>query len=236
MDAWLEWARGPLFRASLVIMLLGLFRVVFLNTLSLVTLIAKARRNQREVRYRAVLVATLKWMLPFKKAVERRWFFSLTSLVFHVAIIVTPLFLGAHILLWDRGLGLSWPAIGNPAADFLTLLAIGTGLALFVERVGARAARAISRPQDYFWPLLITIPFVSGYLAMHPAINPFGYQATMLVHVLSGDLILILIPFSKLSHIGLFPAAQLVSELGWFLEPESGQRVMTALNKEEEPI
>jgi nitrate reductase gamma subunit len=149
---------------------------------------------------------------------------------------VTPLFLGAHILLWDRGLGLSWPAIGNQAADVLTLLAIGTGLALFLERVGIRSARAISRPQDYLWPLLIIVPFASGYLAMHPAQNPFDYQATMLVHVLSGNAIMLLIPFSKLSHVGLFPATQLVSELGWFLEPESGQRVTATLNKGNEPI
>lgn len=236
MEAWLEWARGPAFRASFLILLLGLARVLVLNVASIVTLARKARRSGRRVPARRILVATLQWMLPFKKAVERRWLFSLTSLVFHVAIIITPVFLAAHILLWQRGLGIGWPAISNAAADFLTLIALASSLLLFVERVGARASRAISRAQDYLWPLLIAIPFASGYLAMHPVINPFSYDATMLVHVLSGDLIFVLIPFSKLAHIALFPATQLVSELGWYLEPASGRRVALALGKEDKPI
>jgi len=236
MELWLEWARGPVFRACLIIMLLGLIRVLALNTLSVVSIIRRARQNDRKVPYQAILKATLKWMLPAKKAVERRAIFSLTSIAFHVAIIVTPIFLGAHIMLWDRGLGLSWPSITNAAADVLTLVAIVTGLLLFIQRLAARDSRAISRLQDYLWPLLIVVPFASGFLAMHPELNPFGYNGTMFVHVMSGNLILLFIPFSKLSHIALFPTTQIVSELGWFLDPRSGENVSAALEKENEPI
>lgn len=236
MELWLEWARGPVFRACLIIMLLGLARVLLLNTLSVAAIIRRARKNDRKVPYRVILKATLKWMLPAKKAVERRAIFSLTSIAFHVAIIVTPIFLGAHILLWDRGLGLSWPSITNAAADILTLIAIITGLLLFIQRLAARDSRAISRLQDYLWPLLVVVPFVSGFLAMHPGINPFGYNGTLFVHVMSGNLILLFIPFSKLSHIALFPTTQIVSELGWFLDPQSGQNVSATLEKENEPI
>jgi len=102
--------------------------------------------------------------------------------------------------------------------------------------VSARASRALSRTQDYLLPLIIGVAFVSGYLAMHPAVNPFSYNATMFVHVMVGNLIFILIPFSKLSHIALFPVTQLVSEMGWHLVPESGARVALALGKEGEPI
>lgn len=236
MELWLEWARGPVFRACLIIMLLGLVRVLVLNTLSVASIIRRARQNERKVPYKAILKATLKWMFPAKKAVERRAIFSLTSIAFHVAIIVTPIFLGAHILLWDSGLGLSWPAITNAAADVLTLVAIFTGLLLFIQRLAARDSRAISRLQDYLWPLLVVVPFASGFLAMHPGLNPFGYNGTMFVHVMSGNLILLFIPFSKLSHIALFPTTQIVSELGWFLDPRSGENVSAALEKENEPI
>ena len=58
----------------------------------------------------------------------------------------------------------------------------------------------------------------------------------MLVHALSGDLVLILIPFSKLSHMLLLPISHLVSELGWHLVPEAGTRVARALGKEGEPV
>jgi nitrate reductase gamma subunit len=151
-------------------------------------------------------------------------------------MIVTPLFLGTHIILWERDLGVGWPAISNGLADYLTLIAIAAGILLFVERVGSKSSRRLSRPNDYLWPLLITVPFISGYLAMHPHLNPFVYSATMFVHVMSANLIFVLIPFTKLSHVALFPTTQLISELGWYLEPESGRRVMLARNKEKKPI
>jgi hypothetical protein len=53
---------------------------------------------------------------------------------------------------------------------------------------------------------------------------------------MSGNLIFLLVPFTKLSHVALFPATQLVSELGWHLEPGAGQRVAITLGKENQPI
>jgi len=236
MEQWLEWARGPVFRACFVIMVLGLARAVVLNTVSVASLIWKSRKNGRSVPWRRIFSASASWFFPVRKGLESRAVFSLTSMLFHIAIIVTPVFLAAHILLWDRGLGVSWPAISNSAADYLTLIAIFTGIALFVSRVGIQSSRAISRVQDYLFPPLIVVPFVTGYLAMHPGINPFGYDGTMFVHVMSGNLIFLLVPFSKLSHVALFPGTQLVSELGWHLEPGAGERVAITLNKESQPI
>ncbi len=236
MEEWLEWARGPAFRACFLIMVLGLGRVVFLSALNVVSIVRASKKNKRDVPWGEIIGATLKWALPLKKGVEQRAVFSTTSMIFHISIILTPIFLGAHILLWERGLGLGWPSIGNAAADYLTLVAIVTGIVLFIQRVGARGSRAISRVQDYVLPLLIVVPFASGYLAMHPPLNPFDYASTMFVHVMSGNLIFLLIPFTKISHVALFPGTQLISELGWHLVPGAGQRVAVALGKEDEPI
>jgi len=236
MEQWLEWARGPVFRACFAIMLLGLLRVIVLNTVSVVSLLLRSRRNGRATAWKPVLSTTLQWMFPVKKGIEVRGLFSLVSMLFHVCIIVTPIFLGAHILLWERGLGISWPAIGNSLADYLTLIGIATGIVLFVDRLSARASRALSRPQDFILPVLIIVPLASGYLGMHPGINPFGYNGTMFVHVMSGNLIFLLIPFTKMSHMALFPGTQLVSELGWHLLPGAGQQVAVALGKENDPL
>ena len=236
MAEWLEWARGPVFRACFLIMVLGLIRVFALTAVATFKLVRRSKANGREIPWGDIVVATLKWLLPIRRGLQGRGLFSLTSMVFHVAIIVTPIFLGAHIMLWERGLGISWPAIGNLAADYLTLIAIVAGLALFVERVASRDSRSISRAQDFLLPLLIVIPFATGYLAMHPAINPFGYDGTMFVHVMSGNLLFLVMPFTKISHVALFPATQLVSEIGWHLQPGAGRKVALALGKEDEPI
>ena len=236
MQEWLEWARGPAFRACFLIMILGILRIVALNAMSLFLLIQSSRRNGRAIEWNQVASATVQWLFPLKKGLEKRAIFSLTSMIFHVTMIVTPVFLGAHIVLWKRGLGISWPAINNTIADYLTLITIVAGIALLVGRIGLRASRSISRIQDYALPLLIILPFASGYLAMHPNINPFEYDRTMFIHVISGNAIFALLPFTKISHVVLFPATQLVSELGWHLAPGAGQRVAEALGKESEPL
>ena len=236
MAEWLEWARGPAFRACFLIMILGLARVVLLSTLTVLSMMRADRAYGRRVPWGEVTGMALKWIFPLRSGVEHRAVFSITSMLFHVCIIVTPIFLGAHILLWQRGLSIGWPSLPNLAADYLTLGAIITGVALLVQRIGTGTSRAISRGQDYLLPLLIVVPFATGYLAMHPSINPFDYTGTMFVHMMSGNLLFLTIPFTKISHAALFPGTQLVSHLGWHLAPGAGQKVAETLGKENESI
>ena len=74
-------------------------------------------------------------------------------------------------------------------------------------------------------PLMVALPFASGYLLMHPFLNPFAFESTFLVHVMSANLVLVLMPTTKLSHAVLLPSVQLVSEVGWHWPKESGSRV-----------
>ena len=60
---------------------------------------------------------------------------------------------------------------------------------------------------------------------MHPALNPFPYTLTFLVHLVSANLLFILVPLTKLSHMALLPGSQLVSELGWHWPRDAGSRV-----------
>lgn len=233
MTEWLEWARGPAFRFSILLMILGLARLLVLNIANILNVVSRAR--DKSIPWTTVIRDTVRWFFPYRTA-KPQLFVTVVSFLFHVSVIVTPVFLGAHIMLWQRGVGVSWAAIPQLAADYLTLLAIASAALLFFKRVSAKATRALSRPQDYLLPPLIMIPFISGYLAMHPAYNPFEYNATMFVHVMSGNLILILMPFSKLSHAVLFPTTQLVSEMAWHLVPGSGEKVALSLDKENEPI
>ena len=233
MESWIEWARGPAFIFAFSFMLLGLIRHVSLTIWEVVR--AMRRAGDKSLPYRQMCIATLKWLLPVDK-LKNEVLFSLTSMLFHVAIIIVPIFLAGHIALWDHGLGISWPAVPNQVADVLTIVAVVTAVALVVQRAAARATRALSRFQDYALPLVIAVPFASGFLVMHPAMNPFSYQAMLLVHVLSANLVLILIPITKLSHIVLIPTVQLVSEVAWHWPPDAGSKLAVTLGKENEPI
>jgi hypothetical protein len=234
MQEWLAWARGPLFRFAIVLLALGILRLVLLNVVALWD--ASRRAGDKRIPIRRVIGDSLVWLLPFARVPTQKLPVTAASIVFHAAVIVTPLFLGAHIMLWHRGVGLTWPAMPQVLADHLTLAGLAAGLVLLWHRVFRRAARALSRPQDYGLLVLLLVTSAAGYLAMHPSLNPFLYDSTMLVHVLTGDAALIALPYSKLSHAVVFPFNQLAAELGWHLVPGAGRRVAAALHKENEPI
>jgi nitrate reductase gamma subunit len=233
MEIWLQWARGPIFWAALTFMVVGLARHVAITAWGIARVICRA--GDKRIPSRQVLVATLRWLVPMG-CLRNRWLFSLTTVMFHVAIILVPVFLAGHIVLWQRGLGLSWPALPNYLATLLTVVALVAVLALVVERFASRDSRMLSRFQDYALPLVIAIPFASGFLVMHPRCNPFPYEAALLAHAMSANLLLVLIPLTKLSHMVLLPATQLISELAWHFPPDAGSKVAAALKKEGEPI
>jgi len=233
MDLWLHWARGPLFRAALVFMLLGLARQLGLTLWEAARTYRRA--GDRAIPFRQVATTTRRWLLPLGHLRER-WPYSVTTFAFHVAVILVPVFLAGHIALWTRGIGLAWPALPNGVATTLTIVAILAAFAVVIQRAGSRATRSLSRFQDYALPLFVAVGFGSGFFVMHPAWNPFPADATMLTHVLVGDALLALTPLTKLSHMILLPFTQLVSELAWHFPPDAGRRVGITLGKENEPI
>jgi hypothetical protein len=233
MEGWLHFARGPLFQAALALMLLGLVRQLALTLWSV-------RRTWRRagdptLPTSQVARATVRWLVPFGHLRER-WPYSVTTVVFHVGVILVPLFLAGHVALWERGVGLSWPALPNALATGLTFAVIVTALGLILLRALSGATRPLGRLQDYALPLLVGVAFASGMFVMHPAWNPLPAQPTLLVHVLTADLLLALVPLTKLSHMILLPLTQLVSELAWHFPPDAGSRVAVTLGKENEPI
>lgn len=233
MQSWLEWARGPFFWASLTFMALGLLRHAVLTINEIVRVTRQA--GDHNIPYRKIFIATLAWLFPITK-LGNRLVFGLTSFIFHVAVILVPLFLAGHAVLWRSGTGLAWPYISNLLADVLTIAAIVTAVLLIVQRVAARPTRALSRAQDYLIPLYILVPFVSGFLVRHPGFNPFSFDPTLLVHVMSANILFILVPLTKLSHMVLLPGTQLVSEVAWHWPKDAGSRVGVALGKEGEAV
>lgn len=233
MQPLLEWARGPVFWAALTFMVLGLVRRVGITVWEMVR--AYRRAGDKDIPGRQVLTATLKWLVPVDR-LGNRPLLGVTTMVFHISIILVPVFLAGHIALWEPVLGFGLPALPNALATALTLAAIAAALALVVQRVVSPFTRTLSRFQDYTLPLVVAVPFTSGFLVMHPGVNPFSFEATLLVHVMSANLVLVLVPITKLSHVVLLPATQLVSELVWHFPPDAGSKVGVALNKESEPI
>lgn len=237
IEAALAWARGPLFLLSVSVMVLGIARLIVLTDIQMIRTYYRA--SDKKLPVKALIAATLRWLFPFRQILRQsknRLWYSIVSILFHVGLILTPVFLGAHILLWKRGIGLSWPHLPNSTEDILAVLTVATGLVLIAGRIANPFSRKLSRFQDFILPPLLLVPFISGFLAMHPALNPVSYNLMMLFHVLSADVILILIPFTKMSHFILLPTSQFMSEIGWHFPADMGENVAITLHKETEHI
>lgn len=233
MDTWLELAKGPIFQFAFLFMVLGLLRHLIV---AIIGVVQTLRRSQfKTMPYKAIIQDTIKWLVPIGK-LKGNPLFRGSSVVMHIGMILVPIFLFSHVALWEKGIGFGWPSMGLLMSDILTLLTIVALFVLLAIRIISRDGRMLSRFEDYFLLILLAVPFISGYLALHPAFNPFDYKATMLVHILSADLIFILMPITKLSHVVLMPGSQLVSEAAWHFPKDSGKNVAIALHKEEEPI
>ncbi len=234
MEAWIDFGRGPLFRLAFSLMVLGLLRVL-VNTIIGVAE-ALRRNSDRIMAWREIGKQTLGWLFPAGRLWRKRPVYGTVSVLFHFGLLVAPLFLAAHVLLWARAVGFAWPAVPQKAADWLTLATIATGLGLFLGRLASANARALSRLQDYFWPVLLVIPFATGYICSNATIGPKPYQTMMLIHVYTADLIMLMIPFTKIAHCVLAPLSQLVTAVSWKFVPGAGDRVAATLGFAERPV
>ena len=229
MDAWLALAKGPLFAFSILVMLLGLGRHVVLQVQGLVT---RKGSLLRGAPWGRMTSRSLSWALPVVHLGRHTALMTVASFAFHLGAVVVPLFLAAHVGLWERFSGLSLPALSALPADVLTGLTLLAIPVLAAYRLLVRRARDISRGSDFFILALVFLPFGSGFVAAHPAIDPLPWSVMMLVHALSADLLLVLVPFTKLAHVVLFPFNRF-SEVHWQLRPGAGERVAQALFGEE---
>jgi nitrate reductase gamma subunit len=233
MDLWIEIARGPLFRIALTVMVLGLGYRVAVVVIQIAT--AWWRAADRRLPGADIVAATLGWLLPVR-LLRSRPVYSAASFLFHVGVIVVPLFLVGHAALLAGILPRSWPTLNPTVADGLTLACLAALVVLLMGRVAVKSARKLTRTQDVLLLVVLLLTVLFGYLAAHPTQSPFAARAMLLLHILSADLVLVLIPTTKIAHCVLYPFTQLLFQLGWHFPAETGRHVAIALAKEDEPI
>ncbi len=235
LEYWIALARGPLLRLALLVMVLGLVRQICLQIWEITW--AFRRAGDQVVPWKLALKRNLEWLLPWRYLQRReRRLYNFISFIFHVGVIAVPLFLAGHVAIWQRELGVSWWSLPESVADWLTVSTVAAASGLLLGRALHESSRRISKLQDWALPLLCAFPFVTGFWVAHPSWSPFGAQAVYLVHLLSAELLLVCVPFSKLIHMVLFWVSQTSSEMGWRFPPGSGERVRVSLGKESEGV
>ncbi len=194
-----EFLTGPALWAAFIIFIGGMIlRVVHLFRLS--------RKMDRVIYNHASfnwgLKSILYWLLPWGSASMRlQPVFTFMVFVFHITLLAVPLFLNAHNILWDETWGIAFWSLPDAAADAMTVILLVTVIFLVIRRIVRKEVRILTEIRDYLLLGLTALPFLTGLLAYHQ----FGpYETLMISHVITGEILLVMIPFTKLGHMLLF--------------------------------
>ncbi len=230
MPIWLQLASGPLMRFTLAILVLGLTRLVVLTIWDLVSALGRARDKQIPIR--TIFTNTIAWLLPIKRLARSKPLYSYASFFFHMGILMAGFFLSNHMDILKRVTGIQWITINKPVLDLLTLVIILCGTYLLFYRVYSIYSRQLTSSLDYLLLILLISIAITGFVAGQTW-NPIPYDVLMLSHTLMGGTILLLTPFTKISHCVLFPLIRLSSEVAWHFAPDSARQVANNLHGSE---
>jgi hypothetical protein len=157
-------------------------------------------------RWRYVLLTFARWLMPINVTVAKTPAFFLLVYVFHFCLVALPIFLQGHIILWEESrFGFSWPALPHLFADLMTLVFITIAVLFLLRRALSRDLRLLSDFSDYALLVITGLPFLTGYWVTHGTLDAVLSRYSMqIIHMLSGELMLVMIPLTKLSHFVLF--------------------------------
>ena len=125
----------------------------------------------------------------------------LVSIIFHLCLIMTPIFVLGHNVMLDTAFGISFISLPEQDTDIMTKFVLAGALMFIMRRLLLRRVRIISTVNDYLLLLIAVAPFVTGFMVYHHVLS---YNTIILLHILSGELMLVTIPFSKFFHMVFF--------------------------------
>ncbi|VEN73402.1 Nitrate reductase [Candidatus Desulfarcum epimagneticum] len=207
-----DFLTGPMLWISFIILIGGLL-------FNLVGMFVSIHKKERHIYSYMSLKYSLRsifmWSVPFATTNMRlRPVMTVVAFAFHICLMAAPALIISHGALWEESWNLTWTAvITEGAGDVMTLIVIASCLFFLGRRLFLPEVKFLTSPSDFFILAMVAAPFVTGFFAFHQ-LGP--YRLFMIAHVLSGEILLMAIPFTRLSHMisGPFVRAHTGSEFG----------------------
>lgn len=194
-----EFVRGPLAMIAFAVLIFGsVFRLALFYTRGSNFKMLYPKENLT----RGSLSAAL-GLIPFATRFMRsRPIFTCITVLFHLSALLVPLFFFSHIVLWFESFDISWKSLPDDLADIMTLFVLFSCIFFFIRRLAISEIKMVSGTSDFFILILIFISFLTGFLAFHQ----YGpYRPMLVTHILSSEILMAAIPFSRLWHMIIYP-------------------------------
>jgi len=211
---FLLWVRGPAFDIALVILVFG----VILRLLEIFLL--GRRAEYAAVRHNGMLGGLRTIFRRFAPAdhstLKRSLFVVITGYVFHLGFFLSLLFFVPHIMLFRELFGFGWPGLPTPVINIVTIMSLLAMIALLINRLFHPVVRFLSGFEDYLVWTVTFLPLLTGFMAFHHLLLP--YPLILALHILSVEILMIVLPFTKLMHTITFVMAR------WFNGANAAQK------------
>ena len=194
-DLFLTWVRSTGLNIAIGIFVLGtLWRLVEIYSLG-------RKRDLAVPRHRSGasgLHTMFRRSVPPPGMFKRSATSYVAGYVFHIGLFIIVFLFAQHIKLIQDLIGLSWPGLPTQFIDATAVVTLATMLLVLAERINKPVKRFLSTFGDYAGWLLTFLPVLTGYLASRHLLLP--YTTMLALHILSVELLLAFLPFTKLIH------------------------------------
>lgn len=192
---FLTWVRGPGLDMAIGIFLLGviwrLFEIYSLGR-------KKDLSAPRVVAGASGMHTVFRRSLPAPGMMKLAPVTYIGGYVFHIGLAIVVFLFAPHIKLIQSLLGISWPGLPSQVVDLVTVVTIAAMLVVLADRINRPVKRYLSTFQDWFTWTLTFLPLLTGWMAVRHMVFP--YTTMLALHILSVELLLVFLPFTKLFH------------------------------------
>lgn len=202
---------GPLVWISVAIFLFGsLYRLISMFFLAK----KKDAVSLAYMDWKFSLRSIVNWLIPFNAlGWKKNPALTTVTFIFHLCLLAAPIFLSAHVIMVRESWGVSWWTLSDSTVDVMTVLVILACAFFAGRRLYQNDVRYLTTLQDWLILAIAALPFVTGFLAYHQF---FNYQVMVIAHILTGNIMIAAIPFTRLSHMffTVFTRGYMGSEFG----------------------
>jgi len=195
----LNFIKGPLFTLSLFIFIFGLIYKFFrIFMLGIPTNKAKPKGSPFASTIKMLLLKPL-YVFGFKDVLSKRTVTFIAGFLFHIFFLLLIFFIPWHEFVWEKILGIELFYFNATISNILAYGAVVSLVILWLSRFANPVTRLLSGKDEHFANFLILLVLISGIVANKWA-GEANYPTVLSSHILLAEILLIYIPFSRLSH------------------------------------
>ena len=188
-----SFVEGPLLWIVFLVFLAALLIRLFFFSCAII-------RSSRDKDKRQVYtVATFgRFFLPFHKAVVKKPIYATLRYIFHLCMLIVPIWYSGHIVLWSESrFEWEWVELPDAWADWMTLVLLGLAVYFLIRRIIIPEIRLNSSKSDYILIIITALPFMTGYFLTHGTLDSVSFLGDNMgvIHMLSGEAMILMAVF-----------------------------------------